>query len=102
MFWPPNKLGELAWPKMLPVPKADWDWGAPKPGELCCPNRPPPKGLAACCPKMLLPVCPKAGVGLCPNAPPEPNRDGVLEAPNAPPVLKVKGEEDAALLGPKG
>ena len=51
---------------------------------------------------MLLPVCPKAGVELCPKAPPEPKRDGVLEAPNAPPVLKVKGEEDAALLAPKG
>ena len=26
----------------------------------------------------------------------------MLEAPNAPPVLKVNGEEDAALLAPKG
>ena len=100
LFWP-NKLGELAWPKMLPVPKADWDCGVPKPGALCCANRPPLKGLAACCPKML-PVCPKAGVEACPNAPPEPNRDGALACPKAPPVLKLNGEEGAALLAAKG
>lgn len=70
------------------------------PGELWGPNRPPLKGLACGCPKMLLPVCPKAGAE-APNAPPVLNRDDAL-APNAPPVLKVKGEEDAALLAAKG
>lgn len=59
VLWPPNRppAGELAWPKMLPVPKAECDWPGPKPGMLCCPKRPPPpNGLDACCPNMLLPV----------------------------------------------
>ena len=104
VFCPPNrpapKAGELACPKMLPPPKAGWDCPSPKPGVLCCPKRLPPKaGLEACCPNTPPPVCPKAGVEP-PKARPVPKREGVLEAPNAPPVLKVNGEEDAALLAP--